>query len=57
MIKQILCKDHKFQTITNLHGDMINLFNGYRSIKECIICGKIKYDLSLDSQCKNINKI
>jgi hypothetical protein len=54
IIKGIFCK-HKYKTITNLYGDTINHFNGARSIKECINCGKRIKD-NLDNNCIEINK-
>ena len=54
-IKSLFCK-HEYETITNLHGDVINYFGGYRSIKECNLCGKRKFG-GLDKNCKEVNKI
>lgn len=55
IIKRLFCK-HEFKTLTNLYGDAINLFNGNRSIKQCVYCGKIKFDGRIDPNCKRINK-
>lgn len=56
MIKWLFCK-HKFITITNLHGDMINAFDGARSIKKCKKCDKWIYSKKLDVDCKKVNFI
>ena len=55
IFKKLFCK-HKFETITNLYGDVINYFGGARSISRCIYCGKMKYG-ELDPNCKEINNI
>lgn len=53
IIKSFTCK-HNFETVTNLHGDCINYFNGHRSIKRCHKCGKTKFD-GLDPNCDIVN--
>jgi len=55
IFKKLFCK-HEYKTNTNLYGDIINHFNGARSIQVCIKCNKIIKG-SLDKGCKEINKV
>ncbi len=54
-IKRKRCK-HQYVTITNLHGDAINFYNGSRSISECADCGDIKFNEYLDPECLSVNE-
>lgn len=54
-IKRKRC-NHQYVTITNLHGDAINFYNGSRSISKCSDCGIIRFNNYLDSKCSNVNK-
>lgn len=50
------CCDHtNLQTITNIHGDAINYYQG-RSIRACIDCGKQIIIDELDINCKRHNE-
>lgn len=53
LVKKIFCK-HEYKTTTNLYGDAINYFNGARSLKKCINCGKIIKG-NFDNNCREIN--
>ena len=53
ILKRLFCK-HKFKTETNLYGDAINWFDGARSIRRCVLCGKKAYG-ALDPNCKSVN--
>jgi len=55
IIKVLFCK-HEFETLTNLHGDVINSFGGVRCIKECKLCGKRKFT-GLDKECNIVNGV
>lgn len=48
------CKHKNTQTLTNIHGDLINM-TGCRSYKCCIDCGKIIKSDELDNNCKRVN--
>lgn len=53
--RRITCK-HKIKiTLTNLHGDAINQFNGKRAVTQCVSCGKIIFTDALDPNCDTIN--
>lgn len=41
-IKGLLCK-HEFKFIRNVYGDEVNHLGGYRSISQCVHCGKKEY--------------
>lgn len=56
LIKELFCK-HEYETVTNLYGDLINHFDGARSIKMCPKCGKFIYLKKLDPNCKKVNEI
>lgn len=53
--EKLFCK-HEYITLTNIHGDAINQFNGARSISECVKCGKQRYNKYLDPECLNVNE-
>lgn len=40
---KLLCKHKSYRFIRNIHGDEINLRDGYRSEWKCYYCGKIIY--------------
>ena len=52
--KRLICS-HEFKTLYNIHGDMINHFNGHRRMNKCIKCGKGKLGSELDLNCTRIN--
>ena len=53
LFKRLFCK-HRYKTITNLYGDIINTFD-CRSILECTKCGKWVKSGSLDMGCDMVN--
>lgn len=55
IFKRLFC-NHEFKTITNLYGDAVNLFNGARSIRKCIHCGKTVFSGFLDFDCDKVNE-
>jgi len=55
IVKRLFCK-HKYETTTNLYGDVINHFGGARSIRRCVHCDKSICWHSLDPNCKEVNK-
>lgn len=52
----LFCK-HEFKTLYNIHGDMINHFNGHRRMNKCIKCGKEKPFGGLDQNCRRVNGV
>lgn len=61
LLKRFLCKNHEYETITNLHGDAINhhpMIKGKdiaRSVKRCKHCGRLKLSPYLDPKCNVVN--
>lgn len=55
MFKKLKCKHENVETVTNIYGDPINMFNA-RSIKSCRDCGMKFATDYLDSNCKRSNK-
>lgn len=61
LLKRFFCRKHEYQTITNLHGDLINqypLIKGTyvtRSLKRCIHCGRLELSQYLDPECNVVN--
>lgn len=41
IIKSLFCK-HNYKFMSNIYGDLINLFNGSRSVWKCTKCGKLQ---------------
>lgn len=54
IIKRLKCKHDNLKTITNIHGDAINIFNS-RSWKVCKDCGKHIWSKKLDKKCLKVN--
>lgn len=58
-IKRLLCKNHEYETVTNIGGDMINQLSTFkhtvRSIKRCKHCGKTIRSTELDPDCDVVN--
>lgn len=55
IFKRLFCK-HKYETITNIHGDWINIY-GCRSMKKCVYCGKVIKSEILDKNCNKVNQL
>ena len=55
IIKRFKCKHENLETITNIHGDAINMFNA-RSWRVCKDCGKHVWNLGLDYNCSKVNE-
>lgn len=61
LLKRFFCREHEYETITNLHGDAINhhpmIKGGYiaRSVKRCKYCGRLKLSPYLDPECNVVN--
>lgn len=55
LIDKLKCKHKNLETITNIHGDAINMYDS-RSMKSCIDCGKRFRGDILDKNCKRTNK-
>lgn len=61
LLKRFFCRNHEYETITNLHGDAINhhpMIKGKyiaRSVKRCKHCGRLKLSPYLDPKCNIVN--
>ena len=54
ILKQIFCRHKEITCITNLHGDLINIYE-CRSLWECKRCKKVIKSKELNKQCKYVN--
>lgn len=49
--------EHDYVFVRNIYGDEINRCGGYRSLWQCVKCGKYMYSKALYSQCnKNLKE-
>ena len=49
--------EHNYIFVRNIYGDEINQCGGYRSLWQCMKCGKYMYSKALYSQCnKNLKE-
>lgn len=55
LLKRLFCK-HKYETVTNLHGDAAYTY-GAKSIQVCTKCGKRIYCSCIDPECQTVNGI
>lgn len=56
--KQMCCNHQKGETLSNFHGDYINVISRkhiYRSAYRCRLCNKICFSEELDKNCNVIN--
>ena len=53
IFKRFRCK-HEYKTITNIHGDLRNIYK-CMSVQKCVKCGKQRKCNELDSNCDYVN--
>jgi|GEM_PF-3511526 len=59
-LKRLSCKHEDEVCLTNLHGDMIDMFNTspqkiYRSVWQCQDCGRVRRSEYLNKNCNIVN--